>query len=133
MVTLEDVAALTAELPGVSEGTSYGNHTWNVGGTHFAWERPFTKADRKRFGDTPVPTGPIVALRVEDLGEKDAVLAEGRRGVFTIPHFDGYAAILVQLDRVGARVFRAALEDAWLACAPDALAQEYLASRRRTR
>ena len=133
MITLDEVAALVAELPGVTESERYGNHTWNVGGTHFAWERPFSKADVKRFGDAPVPTGPIVALRVEDLGEKEAVLAEGRRGIFTIPHFDGYAAVLVQLDRVGARVFRDQLVDAWLACAPDDLAAEFLASRRRRR
>ena len=131
MVTLDEVAEWVAELPGVTDGSSYGNHTWNVGGTHFAWERPFRKADLKRFGDAPVPTGPIVALRVEDLGEKEAVLAEGRRGVFTIPHFDGYPAVLVQLDRVGRRVFRDLLTDAWLACAPDALAREHLEALRR--
>lgn len=130
MVTLEEVAEWAAALPGVTEGVSYGNPTWNVGRKAFAWERPFRKADLKRFGDAPVPTGPIVALRVEDLHEKEAVLAEGRRGVFTIQHFDNYPAILVQLDRVGRRVFRDLLVEAWLACAPPALAQEYLGRRR---
>ena len=39
-------------------------------------------------------------MTVEDLAEKEAVLAAGNAGVFTIPHFDGYAAVLVQLDAV---------------------------------
>jgi hypothetical protein len=33
-------------------------------------ERPPSKADIKRFGDTAPPEGPILAVRVADLGEK---------------------------------------------------------------
>jgi hypothetical protein len=103
MVTIEDVAAMASALPGVTEGTSYGNRSWNVGKHHFVWERPFSKADIKRFGDDPVPAGPIVALRVEDEHEKQAVLVSGLSGVFTIPHFDRYPAVLVQLPAIGTR------------------------------
>ena len=54
------------------------------------------------------------------------MLAERHTGVFTIPHFDGYAAVLIQLDGVRDDVLRDLIVDAWLACAPARLAAEYL-------
>lgn len=115
-------------LPEVAEAVSYGNRGWAVRGKVFAWERPFRKADITRFGDTKPPDGPILGVRVEDLGEKEAVLAANPRAFFTIPHFDGYPAVLIQLRRVGRRALREALIDGWLACAPVKLAEEAIAS-----
>src|SRR5512144_2041461 len=108
MVTLDDLAQMVAELPEVTEGARHGNRAWFVQGKGFAWERPFSKADLRRFGDETPPDGPILAVRVEDLGEKEAVLAANPKGFFTIPHFDGYAAVLVQLKTVTKRPLRAA-------------------------
>jgi hypothetical protein len=121
MVGLDAAARLVMALPDVTTGTSYGNRTWLVGRTAFAWERPFRKADLRRFGDAPVPAGPIFAVRTADLRTKANVLAAGTRGVFTIPHFDNYAAVLIQLDVVSKRGLEQLLTDAWLACAPPAL------------
>jgi hypothetical protein len=131
MVTIEQAAELALALPEVTEGERYGHRTWSVAGKGFAWERPFSKADIKRFGEQPVPDEPIVAIRVEDLGEKEAVLAANPKAFFTIPHFDGYAAVLVQLKAVTKRALGEALLDGWLACAPPALADEYLEGRRK--
>ena len=72
------------------------------------------------------PTGPILALRTADLADKEALLATGAKGFFTIPHFDGYAAVLVQLRPATKKPLREAIEDAWLACAPQALARAHL-------
>jgi hypothetical protein len=127
MATIDDVSRIIAELPQVTEGSRYGNHTWFVRGKSFAWERPFSKADLKRFGDDTPPEGPILGVATDGLEEKEALLAAGTRGFFTIPHFDGYPAVLVQLDVVGVRELRDAILDGWLASAPRAVADEFVA------
>ena len=54
-------------------------------------------------------------MAVDDLAEKEAVLAAEPVAFFTIPHFNGYAAVLIQLKKVRKRAFREALLDGWLA------------------
>jgi hypothetical protein len=126
MASVDDVARIALELPEVTEGERHGNRTWFVAGKAFAWVRPFSKADIRRFGDARPPEGPILAVSVEDLGEKEAVLAGQPRGFFTIPHFAGYAAVLIQLRAVGKRALREAIVDGWVARAPGKLAGDYI-------
>jgi hypothetical protein len=127
MATIDDVAAMAFELPEVTEGERFRNRTWFIGGKAFAWERPFSKADLRRFGDETPPDGPILAVSVENLIEKEAVLAANPGAFFTIEHFNGYAAVLIQLSEVSDQALREVLTDGWLAVAPRKLADQYFA------
>ena len=127
MVSVDEVARMAMALPEVTEGERHGQRTWSVAGKGFAWERPFSKADIRRFGDDTPPAGPILAVRVDDLAEKEAVLAAQPKAFFTIPHFDGYSAVLIQLRLVTKRALQEAIVDGWLASAPPKLAEAYVA------
>jgi hypothetical protein len=133
VVSLDEVAHIALALPEVTEDERHGNRTWFVAGKGFAWERPFSKADIRRFGEATPPPGPILAVSVEDLGEKEAVLAANPKAFFTIPHFDGYPAVLIQLKVVGKKALREAIVDGWLTCAPRRLADAYIQNEARTR
>lgn len=126
MVNLEHVRSMALSLPEVVEGTKWGNRTWLVNDRGFVWERPISKADIKRHRPAPPPEGPIVAIAAEDLHDREAILAMKRPGFFTIPHFDGYPAYLIQLDLVDRDHLNEALVDAWLAAAPTDMATAYL-------
>jgi hypothetical protein len=126
MAGLDDVERLVATLPGVSEGRRHGHRTWAVAGKGFAWERPFSKADIKRFAADPVPEGPILALVTDGLDDKEALLQSRPEYLFTIPHFDNYPAVLLQLEKVDEPGLREALLDAWLVHAPADVARTHL-------
>lgn len=124
MQTIDDVARLALALPEVTEGVDKHRktyRTWEVAGKAFAWERPFSKADIKRYGDETPPEGPIVAIRTADAHEKEAILAANPDAFFTIPHFNGFNAYLIQLDKVTGGALKEALTDGWLALAPPSL------------
>lgn len=116
-MTFDDVHAIAMKLPGVTVGTRWGNLTYLAGGKGFAWQRPLTKADLRRFGDETPPSGEILAVRVESLDAKDALLAIEPPGFFTIPHFGGHAAVLIALRRARVKDVRAAILDAFDAVA----------------
>ena len=95
------------------------------GDTLFVWDRPLRGADLAALGPA-APTGPVLGVRVADLGAKEALLAGEPTTCFTIPHLDGYPAVLVRLDHLAAPLLDELVVEAWLARAPSALRRAYL-------
>jgi hypothetical protein len=122
---LDDVRRIALALPETSEGLSRDLRTWRVKEKGFVWERPLRRADIEALGDQ-APDGPILGARVEHVGAKEALLADDPSVFFTTPHFDGYPAILVRLERIGLEDLREVIVEAWLARAPKRLVQAYV-------
>lgn len=125
MASWEDVRDLALALPETGERTSRELRQWGVKGKGFVWERPLRRADREALGDA-APEGPILGASVEHLGAKEALLADDAGVYFTTPHFDGYPAVLVRLDRIAREDLEELVVEAWLARAPKRLARDYL-------
>ena len=128
MATWDDVARIALALPETTEEQAWGNRHWKVRGKGFVWERPLRKSDLKVLGDA-APEGPILGARVEHLVAKEALVQDPSNVFFTIPHFDGYPAILVLLDEIDLDGLDEVIVEAWLCRAPKRVADAYLASR----
>lgn len=99
----EDVVAIGTALPGVEESTWYRTPALKVAGKGFARLR--TEAE-----------GGLVLLC--DVDDKAALLALGGPAFYTTPHYDGYGAILIDLERIDREQLAELVEDAWRRKAP---------------
>ena len=125
MATWDDVRRLALALPETNEELSRDLRRWRVKDKLFVWERPLRRSDLEALGDA-APDGPILGARVEHLGAKEALLADDPGVFFTTPHFDGYPAVLVRLERIGPEDLDELITEAWLARAPKRLVKQYL-------
>jgi hypothetical protein len=128
MATWDDVQTLALRLPETSESSTRGNRSWQVADKLFVWERPLRKSDVAALGTT-APDGPILGVRVEHLVAKEALLASDPEVYFTIPHFNGYPAVLVQLEKISVQELEEVIVDAWLSRAPKRVAKAFLDAR----
>jgi len=104
---------LALSFPEVEEDAS-GRPRFKVRGKSFAW----IARDRDGGG---------LAVRV-DREEKQLILDANPDAYFTSPHYNGYPAVQVRLDRIEHGELRERLEDAWLIQAPKRLAAAYVAA-----
>jgi hypothetical protein len=126
MATWDDVRRIALALPETTEGSSgEGVNDWRVKDKGFVWERPLGRKDIEALGDA-APEGPILAAYVSDLGAKEALVADDPAVYFTTPHFNGFPAVLVRLDRIVVTELEELMVEAWLKRAPKRLAKEYL-------
>jgi hypothetical protein len=126
MATWDDVRRLALALPETSEDLRRGLRFWLIRDKLFVWERPLRQSDLRALGDA-APDGPILGARVEHLVAKEALIADDPDVYFTTPHFDGYPAVLVRLERIGLDELEELIVEGWLARAPKRLAKEYVA------
>jgi hypothetical protein len=125
MATWDDVRRIALDLPESSERTNRGVLQWRVKEKAFTWERPLRRADYQALGDA-APEGPIVAVWVSDVGVKEALLSDDPDVFFTTSHFDGYAIILIRLEKIPVPELEELIIEAWLDRAPKRLVSEYL-------
>ena len=128
MATWDDVRRIAMALPEATERTSRGSLQWRVKDKLFTWERPLRRPDLEALGDA-APDGPILGVRVEHLGAKEALLRSDPDVFFTTPHFDGYPSVLVRLDVIGLEDLEDVIVEGWLCRAPKRTAQAYLDAR----
>ena len=126
MATLNDARRIALSLPETTEKPAWGSAHWRVKDKGFVWERPLTKKDRADLGDA-APPGDILGVRVPGLDEKDALISAEPDAFFTVPHLDGYPAVLVRLSEIEVDELTELIVDAWLDRAPRRLRDDYLA------
>ena len=130
MATWDDVQAIALGLPETFERQGRnGLRDWRVKDKGFVWERPLRKGDLAALGDS-APDGPILGARVSDVGAKEALIADEPDVYFTTPHFDGYPAVLVRLDRIAVPELEELIVEAWLEQAPKRVSKAYLDAQR---
>ncbi len=128
MATWDDVERIVSALPETAEGRAYGTRAWRVRKKLVVWERPLRRSDLLALGDA-APDGPILGAMVADEMDKDLLIARAPDIYFTTPHFRGYPAILVRLERISVPELETVIEDAWLRQAPKRLVKAYRESR----
>ena len=120
MATWDDVRRIALALPDVEELRATGHNGglgFRVNNKLVAWERPLRASDRTALGDT-APSGEILGVRTPNLEAKETILAEEPDACFTIPHFNGYPAVLVRLDAADEPLLTELITEAWLVRAP---------------
>lgn len=106
MLTWEALAEFAKTLPEVEESTWFNSPSLKVRGKGFIRLR--SEAE-----------GGVVVMC--SLDEKEALLQSGDAAFYTTPHYDGYGAILVDLDAVDPRNLHELVTEAWRIKAPTTL------------
>jgi len=123
----DDIDEICMGLPEVEFGTSWGDRpTYKVRGKGFVLFRaPHRTAIDPATGE---PFDDLLVITTPTEVEKRALVEDERLPFFTIDHFKGYNAVLVQLSRLGEIDREELVEiitEAWATKAPKPLARKY--------
>ncbi len=125
MTTFARVEAFGLTLPETTSTPSYGGApALRVNKRMFARLRGEMADDLDPL--TGAPYGEVLMVGVADLGEKDALLAADDRVYFTVPHYDGYPAVLVRLALADVEELHELLVEAWMRSAPKRALKAYV-------
>ncbi|MFE3447926.1 MmcQ/YjbR family DNA-binding protein [Nonomuraea sp. NPDC059194] len=103
MVTDDDVRRIALGLPETTERPMYGTPAFYVKARWFARIRE---------------EGDVLVLPVASEEHRQELIAADPGVFFTLPHYDGYAAVLVRFAAVGVEELAELLTDAWRLRAP---------------
>ena len=119
MADQQDVRRIALGLPDTSEAEDhFAFSVLNKGkqkGFVWAWN------ERVEPKQSKVPSTVVVAVRVADRLEKEALLASGEGKFFTEPHYTGFPAVLVRLPLIDSDELQELIVDAWRCQAPSSL------------
>jgi hypothetical protein len=130
-----DVDEICAALPETELGISWGDRpTWKVprgpkGRGFLLYRAPGRTAIDPATGE---PYDDLIVITTPSEVEKFALAEDESTPFFTIPHFKGYAAVLVQQSRLGELTrdeLAEVITDAWAAKAPKRLVKDHLGER----
>ncbi|QGG42550.1 MmcQ/YjbR family DNA-binding protein [Aeromicrobium yanjiei] len=105
-ITWAEVVAYAVTLPEVAESTSYRTPSLKVAGTLMARLRTESEGG--------------LAVKCS-LSDKEALVNGEDPAYYTVPHYDGHAYVLVDLEVVDPQELRELVADAWRIAAPPSL------------
>jgi hypothetical protein len=128
----QDVDEICGALPETELGISWGDRpTWKVprgpkGKGFLLYRVPGQTAIDPSTGE---PFDDLIVITTPTEVEKHALVEDESTPFFTIPHFKGYSAVLVQQSRLGElcrEELAEVITDAWATKAPAKLVKAYL-------
>jgi hypothetical protein len=124
----DDVRRIALALPDSTEGDD--RFAFSV--RHGAKEKAFAFVWMERLEPKQprVPNPDVLAVRVANEAEKQALIAAAPDRFFTEHHYNGYPAVLVRLPAIDVDELAELLTDAWRTQAPKALVRAFDADRR---
>lgn len=132
MPTLDDVRAICRDFPDVTETTSGhgGGAAWRTKAGQIVWERVARQTDLDQLAvlGRTWPDGLVVAIRTDGLDAKAALVETFGDTFFDIPHFDGWPAVLTELESIAPDLLRETITEAWLTRTSARRRDEWLAA-----
>lgn len=129
MATIEDLRRIASGFPGVYEQPDghRGGTTWRTKRGLIVWERGPSKTDTAQLAELgrSYPEGLVVGIHVE-ADAKEALLSAYPSVFFTIPHFDGYPAVLARLEALDDDMLAELVAEAWLLRVSKRVAAQWL-------